>query len=306
MASLALSDTLGLDSVANGIIGVLSGVITIMFAIPKCFAIWTITFIELRQTAIHSINCTRESLTAVSNLEQKAVNAVCRERGIDPNKAVRGRGGMRPGDGSGRTTWQIARDIRKNRHVDKGKDSLKGRMIDITAELTKHEYTFDKKDVTEKLAEARKAEKDFAIASNLAGLSTMVLYATICDASFDIVQGFAAINNESYSSSSNIILITATWIGVAEEVIEGIMEILFIFLFETMPESDYIKRVYWVVYLMSMIEAIFGMYLVTTYDNNGLRSIGITTQVFILILGLITSLSWIRLPQIITHFHNNS
>ena len=45
---------------------------------------------------------------------------------------------------------------------------------------------------------------------------------TIIDAALDIFQGIAAMRDGEYSSFSAFMLVTVTWMGVGEEIIEGI------------------------------------------------------------------------------------
>eukprot|EP01084_Bolivina_argentea_P023278 43411_1 len=56
-------------------------------------------------------------------------------------------------------------------------------------------------------------------------LGGTILGATVTDAVFDIFQGIAAIREEEYTALSATMLVTATWMGVGEEIIEAVFEI---------------------------------------------------------------------------------
>eukprot|EP01084_Bolivina_argentea_P023276 43407_1 len=141
-------------------------------------------------------------------------------------------------------------------------------------------------------SEANIDEEDIGI------LGGTIMGATITDAAFDILQGIAAIRNEEYTALSATMLVTATWMGVGEEIIEAVFEIGSIVCIECVEKlSDASKYgaiiVNWIIHISALIELCFGIYIFSTFNASVYMYIGISVQILFLLIATI----WICVGQ---------
>ena len=124
-------------------------------------------------------------------------------------------------------------------------------------------------------------------------LSATIFGATLVDALFDILQGIAATRGEEYSGSSALLLFTATWIGVAEEIIEGVMEIASTCC-ECVGELGDMKVgdrsnisrwiVNWLLHIGAIVELSMGVYIFNLFDTSIFKVVAIALQgIFLLV-----------------------
>ena len=116
-----------------------------------------------------------------------------------------------------------------------------------------------------------------------------MLGVTITDATFDILQGIAAIRNEEYTHLSASMLVIATWLGVGEEVIEGMFEIGTIVCLECVEEmGDGSRWVRWIVdviiHIGGIVELSMGIYIVTTFQESVFMYVALGIQCLFLLI----------------------
>ena len=105
-------------------------------------------------------------------------------------------------------------------------------------------------------------------------LSYVFLFSTVCDGLFDLSQGIIAANNLEYDSTGATILVTATWIGVGDELIQSLMDCIDCCLnIMSKMGTTAINTVNLLSYIISMMEP----YVLSIYWHNmiNLDSIGL-------------------------------
>ena len=126
-------------------------------------------------------------------------------------------------------------------------------------------------------------KKDFDSQDSAAVLACTIFGATMTDATFDIFQGIAAVRNEEYTALSASILITATWLGVGEEIIEGTFEILSTVIVDGCGECTdshpfVTKIIYYIMIVSAIVELCMGIYLFSTFSDAVYVGVGIGIQ----------------------------
>ena len=123
-------------------------------------------------------------------------------------------------------------------------------------------------------------------------LNSTIMGTTITDATFDIFQGIAAMRGEEYSSLSAFMLVTATWIGVGEEIIEGIFEIGSIICLDCVEEcGEGSILVRWIVDLImhigGIVELAMGIYIFSTFAGSIFIGFAIGVQSIFLLIAIL-------------------
>eukprot|EP01084_Bolivina_argentea_P253326 425479_1 len=124
-------------------------------------------------------------------------------------------------------------------------------------------------------------------------LTINICLATLIDATFDIFQGIAAINEQEYTTLSATILVIATWTGVGEEIAEGVFEIgtiIFTDCFRMGNEFNvFVSTILqYVIMIACMMELCMGIYLFSTFSDAVYVGMGIGLQS----LGLLFVILW--------------
>merc|ERR1719242_649517 len=120
--------------------------------------------------------------------------------------------------------------------------------------------------------------------------SVAVLMATITDATFDILQGFAAIAGETYTSTALSVMIVATWIGVTDEVIEALVEIGYTSIMEWSKKGGGCcgrnNSVIFCATFLSwcVVESSLGIGLLASFDGMTLKVVGIIIELLLILL----------------------
>eukprot|EP01083_Nonionella_stella_P140102 428897_1 len=123
-------------------------------------------------------------------------------------------------------------------------------------------------------------------------LSITIFIATIVDATFDIFQGIAAITEQEYTSLTASILVTATWLGVGEEILEGAFEIVSSIVVDGCGEcSDghphVTQLIYFIIMISAKVELCMGIYLFSTFSDDVYVGVGIAIQSLFLLFSVL-------------------
>eukprot|EP01084_Bolivina_argentea_P196174 336336_1 len=111
-----------------------------------------------------------------------------------------------------------------------------------------------------------------------------VFIATITDIMFDILQGIAATQHQQYTNNAFYVLVVSTWIGVGDEIVECFVEIFFM----SLQEIESCEISFCVVFLLwSITESVMGCYLLSTYDDDTLRVIGMSIEINLIIFSIL-------------------
>eukprot|EP01084_Bolivina_argentea_P071297 129651_1 len=111
-----------------------------------------------------------------------------------------------------------------------------------------------------------------------------VFIATITDVIFDVFQGIAAVQNQKYTNNAFFVLVVSTWIGVADEVVECFVEIFFM----SLQEIEKCEISFCIGFLLwSITESVMGCYLLSTYDDEMLRLIGVSIETNLIIFSIL-------------------
>ena len=122
-------------------------------------------------------------------------------------------------------------------------------------------------------------------------LAVTIMGATITDATFDIFQGVAAILDEEYTALSASMLVIATWLGVGEEIIEGIFEIgtmCCIEGMEKMGQGSKLARIMVdiIMHFGCIVELSMGIYIFSTFEFSFFMIIGLGVQSLYLLIAI--------------------
>eukprot|EP01083_Nonionella_stella_P270205 914815_1 len=143
---------------------------------------------------------------------------------------------------------------------------------------------------------AEKKEYDGGLRTNAQSneqvLAFTIFMATIVDATFDIFQGIAAITEQEYTSLTASILVTATWLGVAEEIVEGTFEIVSSIVVDGCGEcSDghphVTQLIYFIIMISAKVELCMGIYLFSTFSDDVYVGVGIAIQSLFLLFSVL-------------------
>eukprot|EP01084_Bolivina_argentea_P119472 211822_1 len=114
---------------------------------------------------------------------------------------------------------------------------------------------------------------------------------TLTDSVFDFFQGIAAVIGEEYGAGIFTVLVLATWIGVADELLECIIEIFFD---ATDSDGGCCGSLDYILLSWAVIESILDIYLLSTYQSSEIIGTGITAECFIIICSAILLVYYIN------------